>query len=88
MIVGAEPDGGGGGGFLAATVAALPIMSIAATSAATWTLRTRELIRLRIGRLPMMPPHVPTFATCAAAQRFQQRPRAPSLNPRLNPWQA
>src|SRR5215213_3739300 len=60
-IVGAEPDGGGvdvggggggGEGFLAATVAALPTMSATATIAAALTLRTRELVRLRIGRLP------------------------------------
>src|SRR5215210_8914392 len=62
-IVGAEPEGGGvdvgggggdGDGFLATADAALLIMSATAITAATWTFRTRGLVRLRIDRLPTM----------------------------------
>jgi hypothetical protein len=84
-IVGAEPDGGGvdvggggggGEGFLAATVAALPTMSATATIAAALTLRTRELVRLRIGRLPKRVFAHPMNATCAETARFQAAPSA------------
>jgi hypothetical protein len=86
VIVSTELEGGGGagfGGFPAATVAVLATTRAMAITAATWTFRTRELIGLRIGRLPVVS-HAPlTFATTAVTERFQPVAVArPSATPR------
>jgi hypothetical protein len=47
-----EGVGGGFGGRLASTAAVLAMRNATARTAATWTLRCRDLITLRIGRLP------------------------------------
>jgi hypothetical protein len=47
-----EGVGGGFGGRLASTAAVLAMTSATARAAAIWTLRCRDLITLRIGRLP------------------------------------